>query len=139
LATNHLGRIDEAILRPGRFDFMIEISHPKRDRIEEYLQGALTQKTCEMLGNGPDDPAKREPKNQTQLRNFTKPVLDAVKDQFEKEEKVRFAWVEEALRAVAQETGAKNNRKQAAAKSLKRNRTGTERSQPPPLSERSEP
>ena len=42
LATNHLDKIDEAIIRPGRFDFQAKINHSRLDR---FIPSKKTEKS----------------------------------------------------------------------------------------------
>ena len=133
LATNHIRGIDDAILRPGRFDFSIEIKHPQLDRIVEYLGGNLTEATCEMLGHAPSKAANRTPANKKGLLQLLKPVSEAARDVFGESENVRFSWIKEALREVAKNTKGQRERRQIAAQTLKRCRARSDSPTPPEL------
>jgi len=37
LATNHRDRLDDAVDRPGRFDFTVDVPHPNVERVKEYI------------------------------------------------------------------------------------------------------
>lgn len=135
LATNHISRIDEAILRPGRFDYTIEINHPRKERIEEYLKGYMTIRTHEMLGIG----VLREAgtvegdgdDNRRKLRAASDPVLKAVQDVFADEDEVRFAWIEEALRDVARAFPTDQELTEVAKISVEKSRMSSKNIKPP--------
>ena len=140
LATNHIDRIDEAILRPGRFDYTIEMKHPRRERIEEYLGGDLTTRTEKTLGVAV---ATEVPGGHDSHLWPTRPldevkaaVLEAVKEVFAEGEEVRFVWVEGALRAVARGDPADQNLRETARQSLQRGRMSATNAKPPMLWER---
>ena len=87
LATNGIEKIDSAIKRRGRFDFMIQVDHPDAERMIEYL-AALPEKTrrlTKLNQLSPDVEAK---------------VVGAVTKALQGDKKrpeVRFAWVEQLL------------------------------------------
>lgn len=81
LATNHLGKIDEAIIRPGRFDFQETIDHPEiirfTDSQKSYLN-CLTKRTFEELYKRPKDGIPKNSERQryeTLIRNKLIPVF----------------------------------------------------------------
>jgi SpoVK/Ycf46/Vps4 family AAA+-type ATPase len=41
LATNDQHRIDPAVMRPGRFDYWLEVLHPSAERVLQYLRNDL--------------------------------------------------------------------------------------------------
>ena len=134
LATNHLEKIDPAIMRPGRFDFMEWVNHPTAERISEYLK-RLTKKTLKrdmglrVAGQFeviPEDNDKRErickAVNKALVDALAKQNIEGLGGKNHKNNKViRFAFVEKALRDVAKEMKPKVNDdalKKFAVKSL---------------------
>ena len=37
ITTNHIEKLDKALIRPGRVDLKLEITNPGKDEVEEYL------------------------------------------------------------------------------------------------------
>ena len=37
MTTNHIDRIDDALIREGRIDMKIKIDNPEKEMVEEYL------------------------------------------------------------------------------------------------------
>ena len=134
LATNHLEKIDPAIMRPGRFDFMEWVEHPTRRRISAYLKRP-TKITLERdMGLHVTGQFRVKPEDRDKRERICKAVKKALVDTLVKQniedlveknhknnEVIRFAFVERALRDVAKEMNPKVNDdalKKFAVKSL---------------------
>lgn len=79
LATNGKEKIDSAIRRPGRYDFSLNIGHPTRSRIEEYLDDP-TRRTLIELGLQVDDEHYCVHKDdEIRYKNISEYVKDAMK------------------------------------------------------------
>lgn len=87
LATNGIDKIDSAIKRRGRFDFMIQVDHPTAERMIEYLD-ALPEKTRRLT--------KLDQLRPEVEAKVIAAVTKALKGDKSREE-VRFAWVEQLL------------------------------------------
>jgi SpoVK/Ycf46/Vps4 family AAA+-type ATPase len=145
LATNHLGKIDDAIIRPGRFDFKETIGHPKTERFgadsESYLI-CPTERTLKELGIAFDakkrtvEQGKNGKKGKDELDKIrravaaalaNKDVTNTLKEYNQKRRKnpgeeeaeandIPFGFVELAMRSVADKLhGAPEGVKESAA------------------------
>lgn len=116
LATNHLGKIDPAIRRLGRFDFMEWINHPTLKRISDYLKHR-TKITLEKRIVAAVEAALTVRQVSKKLKKFKKTIVEVALKEQQKDQKhkdtgktdranqlvIPFAFVERALRDVTNE------------------------------------
>ncbi len=82
LATNHVEKIDPAIRRFGRFDFMVWVRHPTLERILDFLDHP-TKITFERDMDIPTDPIKKTPKDkkhEKEHRDISAAIKEALND-----------------------------------------------------------
>ena len=100
LATNYPEKIDEAIKRAGRFDFLIEIGHPGTPRLIEYL-GTLSANSRRRVGMDRFTPDEQGAVIAAAKAALTAYPQAATNGNHEAPGKLKFKHLEDVLRALS--------------------------------------
>lgn len=101
LATNHPEKIDEAIRRPGRFDFSVTVDHPKKPRIAQYLDQP-TKKLLTLAGVVPNGAAMTvDAEHAPRWNQIVLAVKSALEASVDDQVIWQFKIVEEVIRATS--------------------------------------
>ena len=130
LATNHIDKIDTAIIRPGRFDYQETINHPVIKRFTEknsYLDN-LTKRTLGELNIQNDDSNNKKKediinavKKALEDGNLLEKLRKSNKSLGKADETIKFNFVENSLKEVEKiynESDGIEKRKETAIKAI---------------------